>query len=325
MAKTKKVAIVTSGGDAPGMNAAIRAVVRTAIFNKLTVMGIERGYAGLIEGEIKPLYLRSVSGIINRGGTFLKTIRCEEIRTAEGRIKAAAMIKKHGLDYLVVIGGNGSFHGAWEIYRATGERLNVIGIPATIDNDVAGTDETIGFDTATNTAVEAIDKIRDTATSHERVFIVEVMGRDRGFLALQVGLASGAEYILVPEIKYDLVKLGNAISSSYKHGKTSYIIVMAEGAGNAQAIANQIEDCTGYEVRYSALGYIQRGGIPTARSRILAEKFGEKAVELILQGEKTKIVGIKNDKIIVSPLEYAWKGEKVLDRKMYKLLEVLAI
>lgn len=325
MVKTKKVAIVTSGGDAPGMNAAIRAVVRAAIFNKLDVFGIERGYQGLLEGEIKPLYLRSVSGIINRGGTILKTIRCEEIRTPEGKKKAAAVLKKHDIDYLVVIGGNGSFHGAWEIYKASNETINVIGIPATIDNDVAGTDETIGFDTAINTAVQATDKIRDTATSHERVFIVEVMGRDRGFLALQVGLASGAEYILVPEVSYDLVKMCASISNGYKHGKTSYIIVMAEGAGSAQAITHQIEDCTGFEVRCTTLGYVQRGGVPTARSRILAEKFSERAVELILKGEKTKIVGIKNDKIIVSPLEYAWKGKKELDEKMYKLLEVLAI
>lgn len=322
MKKQKKIAIVTSGGDAPGMNAAIRAVVRTAIFNGLSVIGIERGYCGLVEGQFMNLNLRSVSGIINRGGTILKTIRCQEIRTSEGMTKAADFIKREKIDYLVVIGGNGSFAGAWNIYKASG--VSVIGIPATIDNDVAGTDDTIGFDTAVNTGVWAIDKIRDTATSHERVFVVEVMGRDRGFLALQVGLASGVEFVLVPEKKYDLMKISEAISSGHKHGKTSYIIVMAEGSGNAQAICGQIEDCTGLEVRYSILGYIQRGGVPTAHSRILAERFGEKAVELILKGEKTKIVGIKNDKIIVSPLEYAWKGSKELDQKMYKLAEILA-
>lgn len=323
--KAKRIAIVTSGGDAPGMNAAIRAVVRTAIFNGLAVLGIERGYAGLIEGQIVNLTLRSVSGIINRGGTILKTVRCEEIQTYKGLEKAVAVIKKYKIDYLVVIGGNGSFHGAWEIYQATGQKLKVVGIPASIDNDVAGTDETIGFDTAANTAVEAIDKIRDTATSHERVFVIDVMGRDRGFLALEVGLASGAEFILVPELRYDLVKMCESISSGKRHGKTSYIIVMAEGAGSPAAICEQIKDCTGMEVRYSTLGYIQRGGSPTARSRILAEKFGKKAVELILKGEKTKIVGIKNNKIVTSSLDYAWKGTKELDQKMYKLAEILAI
>ena len=304
------------------MNAAIRAVVRTAIFNNMEVVGIERGYAGLIEDQVVPLSLRSVSGIINRGGTILKTVRCEEIQTPAGMQRAIKVIKKHKIDHLVVIGGNGSFHGGWEIFLASGKKLKVIGIPASIDNDVAGTDETIGFDTASNTAVEAIDKIRDTATSHERVFVVEVMGRDRGFLALQVGLASGAEFILVPEVTYDLMKICNSVTSGRKHGKTSYIIVMAEGP---QAICDQIHDCTGLEVRFSNLGYIQRGGAPTARSRILAEKFGEKAVEMILKGEKTRIVGIKDDKIITSSLDFAWKGKKELDRRLYNLAEVLAI
>ncbi|MBI5555511.1 MAG: 6-phosphofructokinase [Elusimicrobia bacterium] len=323
--KAKRIAIVTSGGDAPGMNAAIRAVVRTAIFNGLEVVGIERGYQGLIEGQIVNLSLRSVSGIINRGGTILKTVRCEEIKTAKGMTKAVKVLENNKVDYLAVIGGNGSFNGAWQIYQASGKKVKVIGIPASIDNDVAGTDETVGFDTATNTAVEAIDKIRDTATSHERVFVVEVMGRDRGFLALQVGLASGAEFILVPEVKYDLIKMCSSISNGHKHGKTSYIIVMAEGAGNSQAICDQIHDCARLEVRFSNLGYIQRGGSPTARSRILAEKFGEKSVELILKGEKTKIVGIKDNKISASSLDYAWKGTKELDKKMYKLAEILAI
>ncbi len=325
MAKNKKVAIITSGGDAPGMNAVIRAVVRTAIFHNLDVVGVERGYAGLIDNQISPLNLRSVSGIINRGGTILRTVRCEDIQTRTGMEQAIKNIKKNKLDYLVVIGGNGTMHGGWEIHQASGRKVSVIGIPASIDNDVAGTDETVGFDTATNTAVEAIDKIRDTATSHERVFVVEVMGRDRGFLALQVGLASGAEFILVPEVKYDLMKMCSSISSGHKHGKTSYIIVMAEGAGSPQAICDQIHDCTALEVRFSNLGYIQRGGAPTARSRILAEKFGEKAVELIVKGDKARIVGIKDDKIITSSLDYAWKGVKELDQRMFKLAEVLAI
>jgi 6-phosphofructokinase 1 len=325
MAKNKKIAVVTSGGDAPGMNAAIRAVVRTAIFNNLTVVGVERGYAGLIENQIVPMNLRSVSGIINRGGTILKTVRCEEIQTKAGMEQAVKVIRKNKIDALVVIGGNGTFHGGWEIYQASGKKVNVIGIPASIDNDVAGTDETIGFDTAANTAVEAIDKIRDTATSHERVFVVEVMGRDRGFLALQVGLASGAEFILVPEIRYDLMKICSEITSEHRHGKTSYIIVMAEGAGSPQAICDQIHDCTKLEIRFSNLGYIQRGGAPTARSRILAGKFGEKAIELIMKNEKARIVGIKEERIVASPLDYAWKGVKELDAKVYRLAEKLAI
>src|SRR3972149_6909951 len=248
------------------MNAAIRSVVRAAIFNGLEVLGIERGFAGLIEGQVHPLGPRSVSGIINQGGTILRTARCEEIKTNEGILKGVQTLKTHKLDGLVVIGGDGSFRAANELFQASG--IPVIGVPATIDNDVAGTDTTIGFDTAVNTALFTIDRIRDTATSHERVFVVEVMGRKRGFLALEVGLAEGAEFILIPEIEYDLQDVCRKIEQGRTKGKTSEIIVMAEGAGDSATIVEHIEKETGYDVRLTVLGHAQRGGPPTARSRI---------------------------------------------------------
>jgi 6-phosphofructokinase 1 len=285
----RRIGVVTAGGDAPGMNAAIRSVVRTAIFHGLEVIGIERGYAGLIEGQIRPLGARSVSGIINLGGTILRTARCEEIKAQQGLQKVANTLKTNEIEGLIVIGGDGSFRGAGELHQATG--LPVVGVPATIDNDVAGTDTTIGFDTAVNTALFAIDRIRDTATSHERVFVVEVMGRKRGFLALEIGLAGGAEFILVPEIEYKVqdicrkLKMGRSegktseiIIMAEGEGKTSEIIIMAEGAGNSSNIAEQARRETGCDVRLTVLGHVQRGGSPSARSRILANRFGSYAV-----------------------------------------------
>src|SRR3989304_5116956 len=280
----KKIAVATAGGDAPGMNAAIRSVVRTALFNGLAVMGVERGYAGLIAGKMRSLDIRSVSGIINRGGTMLRTARCEEIKTNQGIQKAARTLRTHKIDGFVVIGGDGSFRGASELYEVS--HVPVIGVPATIDNDVFGTDTTVGFDTAVNTALFTIDRIRDTATSHERVFVVEVMGRKRGFLALEVGLAEGAEFILIPEIEYDLQDVCRKIEQGRTKGKKSEIIVMAEGAGDSATIVEHIEKERGYDVRLTVLGHAQRGGAPTARSRILGNQFGAHAVELLLKGTK---------------------------------------
>jgi 6-phosphofructokinase 1 len=318
----QKIGIVTAGGDAPGMNAAIRSVVRTAIFHGLKVVGIERGYAGLIEGKIRPLNARSVSGIINRGGTVLKTARCEKIKTEEGIKKAVNNLKANMVDGLIVIGGDGSFRGASELYNASG--IPVVGVPATIDNDVAGTETTIGFDTAVNTALFTIDKIRDTATSHERVFVVEVMGRKRGFLALAVGFAEGAEFILVPELKFDIEAICKKLKQGRKKGKTSEIIVMAEGAGDSSLIVKEIKRRTGYDVRLTILGHALRGGAPTAQSRIIANQFGAHAVELLLEGAKKRMVGVKGEKIVSADLDYSWQQKKNIDEQLYRLAEILS-
>jgi 6-phosphofructokinase 1 len=318
----KRIGVVTAGGDAPGMNAAIRSVVRTAIYNSINVIGIERGYSGLIDRQVRSLDARSVSGIINLGGTILRTARCEEIKTYRGLKKAADNLEVNKIKGLIVIGGDGSFRGASELYEISG--IPVIGVPATIDNDVTGTDMTIGFDTAINTAMSSIDRIRDTATSHERIFIVEVMGRKRGFLALEVGFAGGAEFVLVPEIEYNVKDICKKLRMGRKDGKTSEIIVMAEGAGNSLDVVDKIRRGTGYDVRLTVLGYIQRGGTPTAQSRILASRFGVKAVELLLNGDKNKMVGIQEQKIISVDLEYSWKKKKLLDKRLYHLTEILS-
>ncbi|MEM1883098.1 MAG: 6-phosphofructokinase [Candidatus Bathyarchaeia archaeon] len=317
----RRIGVVTAGGDAPGMNAAIRAIVRSAIHHGLEVIGIERGYAGLIEGRYRILDRRSVGGIINLGGTILRSIRSEEIKTDEGIQRAADFLKSIGIEGLVTIGGDGTFKGASRLYRVSG--IPIIGIPATIDNDVAGTDTTIGFDTAVNVAVNAIDKIRDTATSHERTFVIEVMGRRRGFIALEVGLAGGAEVVLIPEIKVDLDRVCDIIMEDRREGKVSSIVVMAEGAGDSRHVANYIASKTGQEVRLTVLGHIQRGGSPTARSRILACEFGHKAVELLLTGEQKRMVGIRGSEITSVDLDYSWMVEKELDLSRYKLIEIL--
>jgi 6-phosphofructokinase 1 len=318
----KKIGVVTAGGDSPGMNAAIRSIVRTAIYENLEVTGFERGYAGLIEGQARPMGPRSVSGIINLGGTILKTVRSQEMKTLEGIEKAADVLKDNGVDGLVAIGGDGTFRGASELYRASG--IPMVGVPATIDNDVSGTDTTIGFDTAVNTALSAIDNIRDTATSHERIFVVEVMGRKRGFLALEVGFAGGAEIVLVPEIKFDLDKICERLRSAREEGKTSEIIVMAEGAGSSHGVVDYIAKKTGCETRLTVIGYIQRGGVPTARSRALASEFGHNAVRLLLKGEKKRMVGIRGRRIVSVDLDYSWKERKELDLKRYRLAEILS-
>jgi 6-phosphofructokinase 1 len=317
----KRIGVITSGGDAPGMNAAVRAVVRSAIASGLEVIGIHRGFRGLLEDQFSHLNLRSVSGIINRGGTILKTGRCPEMKTATGLNRALSTLKQLQIEGLVVIGGDGSL-AAGNVLSERG--IPTICIPATIDNDIYGTDETIGFDTAMNTAVEAIDKIRDTASSHERVFIVEVMGREHGFLALSVGLAAGAEFILIPEVKVRAAKLCDELKQEQRRGKTSIIVVFAEGAGNPYDLADAVTRCSSLEVRVSSLGYIQRGGAPTARSRILASRFGAYAVQLLRNRKKNRLVVLSRGRVTDIPVALAAKNEKTIDEETYALAGRLA-
>jgi 6-phosphofructokinase 1 len=318
----KTLAVVTPGGDAPGMNPAIRAVVRYAIFNGLKVKGIERGFDGLIHGDIIDMDLRSVSGIINRGGTILKTIRSKDFQKKNNRQIAYANIEHNDIDALVVIGGDGSLRGAAVIAKEAG--IPVMHVPASIDNDIPCTDETIGFDTAVNTALDAIDKIRDTASSHERIFIVEVMGRDAGFLALEVGLTAGAEIILVPERKIPVSDVCKKLKEGLDRGKMSSIVVVAEGYGKGADIAKVLERSLGVEVRVTVLGYIQRGGTPTADSRRLASVLGAKAVELLLNGQKNKMVGVLGGKVTATDFDKVFKARKTISVEDYKLAERLS-
>jgi len=321
MSSVKKIAVVTSGGDAPGMNAALRTIVRLGEKNNLIVLGIRRGYEGLIHNEVIHLDRTSVSGIVNLGGTILKTSRCEEIKTEEGLEMAKRTIEYNSFDALVVIGGDGSFRGASDIRKKID--IPIVGIPASIDNDIYGTDETIGFDTAVNTAVRAIDYLRDTAYSHERMFIIEVMGRKRGFIALTVGLTVGAEFILIPEVKEDIEEIINRLKIHEKLGKRSNILVMAEGYEYAKQLPEILRERTKFEIRVSVLGYLQRGGPPTARSRLLANLFGQKAIECILNSEENVVVGIRDGKIVTTPLEETVKKEKEIDLSLYKLAKEL--
>ena len=318
----KTIAVVTSGGDAPGMNAAIRGVTRVAYSKNVHVLGFERGWEGLLENSFRSLTPRSVGGIIQQGGTILHTSRCLEFKTRKGLQKAAETLASNKVDGLVVIGGNGSFHGALDLSKETDALI--VGIPASIDNDIYGTDETIGFDTAMNTAVDEIDKIRDTAISHERIFIVEVMGRARGFLAAATGLTVGAEIILVPEVKVDLQKVLNRLRENSAKGKRSGIIVAAEGIGDTRKLGKQIEEETRTEVRLTVLGYAQRGGSPTGRSRLLASLFADKAVELLLKGQGKKIAGLRNGRVTGTGLEESCKTEKPLDLELLELASVLS-
>jgi 6-phosphofructokinase 1 len=318
----RNIGVVTSGGDAPGMNAAIRAVVRIAYSKNFQVLGFEKGWEGLLTNTFRPLTPRSVGGIIQLGGTILLTSRCPAFKKKEGIKKAAETLALNNVDGLIVIGGDGSFRGALELSRET-DRL-IVGVPATIDNDVFGTDETIGFDTAVNTAVEEIDKIRDTAISHERIFIVEVMGRTRGFLASTIGLTVGAEIILVPEEKYEKEEIFRTIKENSAKGKRSGIIVAAEGIGDTRKLAREIEKNTGAEVRLSILGYAQRGGNPTARSRLLASLFADKAVELLSEGQGSRIVGLQDGRITSIELKKSCTTKKTLDLNLLKLARVLA-
>jgi len=318
----KRIGVVTSGGDAPGMNAAIRAITRIAYSKDLQVFGFERGWEGLMMNLVRPLTTRSVGGIIQLGGTILHTSRSLQFRRKEGRLKAARNLVRNGIDGLVVIGGNGSFNGALELSKLTDALI--VGVPATIDNDIFGTDETVGFDTAVNTAVNEIDKIRDTAISHERVFIVEVMGRTRGFIASAVGLTVGAEVILVPEVKLDREKVVRRLEENSAKGKKSGIIVAAEGIGDTRKLGLEIEEAARTEVRLSILGYAQRGGSPTARSRLLASLFAKEAVDLLSRGEGKRMVGLGNGKVTSVELEKACKTEKPLDLGILELANVLA-
>jgi 6-phosphofructokinase 1 len=318
----KTIGVVTTGGDAPGMNAAIRAVTRIAHSKGLQVMGFEQGWEGVIMGNFKHLTPRSVGGIIQLGGTILHTARCPEFKTPKGLAKAAKTLKEHQVEGLVVIGGDGSLRGAMDLSKVCDTLM--VGIPATIDNDVYGTDETIGFDTAVNTAVMEIDKVRDTAISHERIFIVEVMGRQRGFLALTVGITVGAEVILVPENMCDLSQVVATLQENAKKGKKAGIVVAAEGCGKVSDLAKEIEQKTGSEVRITILGYVQRGGSPTARSRLLASMFAEKAVELLCQGKGNQVVGLQSGKVASMSMEESSKGVKSLDQNIVKLAEMLS-
>jgi 6-phosphofructokinase 1 len=318
----KTIGLVTSGGDAPGMNAAIRAVTRLASAMGFDVLGFERGWEGLINNRFKRLTPRSVGGIIQLGGTILLTSRCPDFKTREGIRKAADNLAANSVDGLVVIGGEGSFRGALELSRETDTLI--IGVPATIDNDVYGTDETIGFDTAVNTAVAEIDKIRDTAMSHERVFVVEVMGRKRGFLALTVGLTVGAEVILVPEVPLNKKEIFRTVRENAAKGKRSGIIVAAEGIGDTRKIAEEIEANTGAEVRLSIVGYAQRGGSPTARSRLLAGLFANEAVNLLASGIGNRVVSLQKGEIKNVSLKEVCSKEKPLDMRLLGLAKTLA-
>ncbi|MGC9013269.1 MAG: ATP-dependent 6-phosphofructokinase [Thermoproteota archaeon] len=317
----KKVAVITAGGDAPGMNAALRAIVRIGEKKGLLLFGIKRGYTGLVYNEVEPLSRRSVSGIINLGGTILKTSRCEEIKTDIGLEMAKRTIEYNNFDAMIVIGGDGTFRGALDIKKKID--IPIVGVPASIDNDIYGTDETIGFDTAVNTAVKAIDYLRDTAYSHERLFIVKVMGRKRGFIALEVGIDVGAEFILIPEVKEDLNKIIAELKEFEKLGKKSNLMVVAEGYEGADQIPTILSNETKLEVRLSVLGYLQRGGPPTARSRLLAELFGTKAIECLISGEKDVMVGIRNNKLETTPLKEAVEKEKEINLELYKLAKEL--
>jgi 6-phosphofructokinase len=326
MAKIKKIGILTSGGDAPGMNAAIRAVTRTAIYNGLQVMGIRHGYEGMINGNFKELKAFSVSDIIQRGGTILKTARSKEFRTPEGRKKAFEQIKSEGIDAIVVIGGDGTFAGA----RQFSEEYDVpiVGIPGTIDNDIYGTDYTIGYDTALNTVVEAIDKIRDTASSHNRLFFVEVMGRDAGFIALRSGIACGAEAILIPEIKNQVPNLKDFLEKGFKRRKSSNIIIVAEGeeSGGAFAIAEKLkDDFKDYDMRVTVLGHIQRGGTPSAYDRVTASLFGHAAVQALLDDQQSIMVGMINGEIAHCTFNKAVKMHKQVDMDKLEIAEILSV
>ncbi|HOW34953.1 MAG TPA: 6-phosphofructokinase [Candidatus Omnitrophota bacterium] len=319
--KIKKIGILTSGGDGPGMNAAVRSVVRSALHYGLKVNGIMKGYEGLIDDETIELNHRSVSNIINRGGTILKTARSKRFMTVEGQKKALRTLKKHRIDGLVVVGGDGSYRGANILYKTWG--FPTVGLPGTIDNDLCGTDQTIGCHTAVDTALGAIDKIRDTAQSMERIFVIEVMGRNSGYIAMQVALGAGAEDVVIPEHKFDYQQMYKDMVAGNKKGKISWIVVVAEGAGKANEIAEKITKSTGLETRFVVLGHVQRGGTPTALDRIFATRTGAAAVELLLKGIYGKAVGIVEEKINIVDLSHACSQKKLPVEEYYRLMKIL--
>ncbi|WP_146551084.1 6-phosphofructokinase [Rummeliibacillus sp. SL167] len=318
----KKIGVLTSGGDAPGMNAAVRAVVRKALYHGIEVAGIYHGYQGLIEGNIKDLNAGDVGDIIQRGGTILYSARCPEFKTEQGQKKAIEQLKKHGIEGLVVIGGDGSYRGALAL---TEKGFPCVGVPGTIDNDIPGTDYTIGFDTALNTVIESIDKIRDTATSHERTFIIEVMGRDAGDLALWAGLAGGAETIVIPEVPVDIDGLVKRLKQGHERGKKHSIIIVAEGVMSGGELAKILKDRAEIETRVSVLGHIQRGGSPTARDRVFASRLGAKAVETLLENRGGVAIGIHNREVVDYELKETFNKEHKAELSMYTLSKELSI
>lgn len=326
MGVIKCVGILTSGGDAPGMNAAIRAVTRSAIYNGMEVKGIYHGYRGLISGEIKPFKTENVSNIIQQGGTILKTARCKEFQTPEGRQLAYDVLRQEGIDALVVIGGDGSLTGA----RIFAQEYDypIIGLPGTIDNDLYGTDLTIGYDTALNTIMEAVDKIRDTASSHERLFFIEVMGRDAGFLALNGAIATGCEAAIIPEISTEIDQLKELVENGFRKSKNSSIVLVAESpvTGGAMQLAERVKnEYPQYDVRVTILGHIQRGGSPSAQDRILASRLGAAAIDALLEGQRNVMVGIRNDEIVYVPFSKAVKFDKPINRELLDTLRRLSI
>lgn len=325
--KIKNIGVLTSGGDSPGMNAAVRAVVRTCVYHNIGCFGIYQGYQGLIDNKLKPMNARSVKDIINKGGTILKSARCLEFRTTEGRKTAYENLKKNNIDGLVVIGGDGSFTGAMIFQKEFS--FPVVGIPGTIDNDIQGTRFTLGYDTALNTVIEAIDKIRDTASSHNRLFFVEVMGRDAGHIALNAGIGAGAEEILIPEEDMGLERLLESLKRSEKSGKSSSIVVIAEGdktGKNVFEIASYIENnLPYYEVRVSVLGHMQRGGTPSCFDRVLASRMGVFAVESLLEENSNKMVGIIDEQMTLTPLEDAIKGKSQINNNLIRVSDILSI
>lgn len=324
--KIKKIGVLTSGGDAPGMNAAIRSVVRTCAYHKIECVGIYRGYQGMIEGDFKEMGPRSVNNIINKGGTILKSARSNEFRTPEGQQKAYDHLIAAGVDALVVIGGDGSFSGA-QFFSNT-FNFPVMGIPGTIDNDIFGTSHTLGFDTALNTVVDCIDKIRDTASSHNRLFLVEVMGRDAGHIALNAGIGAGAEEILIPEEDMGLDRLLESLEKSKASGKSSSIVVIAEGdkiGKNVFELKDYIEEnLPEYDTRVSVLGHMQRGGSPSCYDRVLASRLGVKAVESLLEGKSQFMVGMVNDKVALTPLQQAIKGHAQIDKELLRVSDIMS-
>lgn len=317
----KKIGVLTSGGDAPGMNAAVRAVVRTALSKGMEVYGVKRGYVGLINGDIEKMDERSVSDIIHRGGTVLYTARCPEFRTMEGVKKAKAKCDELGIEGLVVVGGDGSFRGAADLSSLG---MLCIGIPGTIDNDITCTDYTIGFDTAMNTAMELVDKLRDTSQSHDRISVVEVMGRGAGHIAVNTGVACGATDIITQEVPYDLDDIANKMLEKKANGKQNFVVIVAEGVGHSTEIATALQEKTGIEARATILGHVQRGGNPTLRDRVEATKMGHYAVELIEQGIGNRVVALKEDKVVDYDIQEALSMKKDYDEKLHKICEQIA-